>query len=100
MLRGSVSHGKTKGMTLQLSITFELKKITFTCLQQTKTIDSVCDKLAYVDMPFRILWKAIANHSSENYTGFIKEGKLKVGSYEAIDTQIRFFQKGSNQLEN
>lgn len=95
-LRGSISHTHTKGLTLPLSITFEPKTIRFTCLKQTLSIVGVCDKKAQVDLPFRIFWKALAEHSSENFTGVIKEGKLKIGTYEVNDDKIHIKSTGKD----
>lgn len=64
--------------------------MTLVCLQQTEEIEAVCDKTAKIEMPFRVMWKALADHSSENFTGLIKEGEIKIGTYEANDEQIHF----------
>lgn len=89
-LRGSISHSRTKGMTLPLTIEFAPKSISLISLHQSDSIEAICDKEAKVEMPFRIMWKALADHSSENFTGLIKEGNLKIGTYEANDEQIHF----------
>jgi len=89
-LRGAISHSRTKGMTLPLSIHFSPKLMSLTCLQQSDEVEAVCDKKASAKMPFRVMWKALADHSSENFTGLIKEGKIKIGTYEANDEQIHF----------
>ena len=77
-------------MTLPLTIEFSPKSMSLISLHQSDSIEAICDKEAKVEMPFRIMWKALADHSSENFTGLIKEGKLKIGTYEANDDQIHF----------
>lgn len=81
MLRGSKSTRSIKGLTLPISIQFTPNMMELRSVHQTEKIEAICDKEAKVEMPFRIMWKALAEHSSENFTGLIKEGKLKIGTY-------------------
>lgn len=77
-------------MTLPVFIQFKPNKMELTSVHQTEKIEAICDKEAIVKLPFRIIWKALADHSSENFTGLIKEGKIKIGTYEANDEHIHF----------